>query len=475
VHIGDQTVLQYILSGLPDFSRLYQIIHKFPEIAEPSLTQIEKYTDALQKFADKNYHFVEDQVVEELKNFQMSGYENREFRTLSGGEKRLSEVVKIMHSAADLAIIDEPTNFMDYVAKAKFIDWMKGAPEAILVITHDRDVLSEVSRIIEIKDGRAEIFRGNYDDYLRQNTSRTATDMNEYETVQRQIANLQKQVNYAKRNKAKWTGTADKKNPFVVMETRAKKQIAELEQTAKPSFWIDKSHADELDFKDAARYEKYRAKNVRIGLKSTDNKSRKLLLSAENLSLGYTTPLFENINFKLRANERLEIRGRNGAGKSTLVKKLLDQQAADIRVFAGEIWRDEHARIGVYKQEMARELFDLPLAEAIEQIYLSQGLDISEQKIHQLANDYLFEEIDLATPVEQLSGGQKARLQIIAMLAGQPELLVLDEPTSHLDLPSIEELESALQKFDGAILYISHDGYFREHVGGEILPIGPTE
>jgi ATPase subunit of ABC transporter with duplicated ATPase domains len=103
---------------------------------------------------------------------------------------------------------------------------------------------------------------------------------------------------------------------------------------------------------------------------------------------------------------------------------------------------------------------------------MDRKLSISETKIRQLMSDYLFTEGDGQVPVGKLSGGQKARLQIIAMLANDPQLLILDEPTNHLDLPSIEELETALAKYAGAILYVSHDTYFRQKLGGEVVSIG---
>src|SRR5690606_221789 len=114
----------------------------------------------------------------------------------------------------------------------------------------------------------------------------------------------------------------------------------------------------------------------------------------------------------------------------------------------------------------------LPLDEAIERMYLDKNLAITTTKIRQLMNDYLFTEGDGRVPVKRLSGGQKARFQLIAMLANDPQLLILDEPTNHLDLPSIEELETALARYNGAVLYVSHDNYFREAMGGEVIQIG---
>jgi ATPase subunit of ABC transporter with duplicated ATPase domains len=132
---------------------------------------------------------------------------------------------------------------------------------------------------------------------------------------------------------------------------------------------------------------------------------------------------------------------------------------------------DKKIRVGVYEQETGGELMNKTLADAIEHIFLSRGLKVGDTKVRQLMADYLFTQGDANIPVRQLSGGQKARLQLIDMLADSPSLLVLDEPTNHLDLPSIEELEQALQNYAGAILYISHDTHFRKQLGGEVIQL----
>ena len=141
-------------------------------------------------------------------------------------------------------------------------------------------------------------------------------------------------------------------------------------------------------------------------------------------------------------------------------------------LYSGNLFLDPQARVGVYEQEIDERYLADPLEAAIEKLYLSRDLPISETEIRQLLADYLFTEADRMTPLARLSGGQKARFQIIAMLANDPQLLILDEPTNHLDLPSIEELETALAKYSGAILYVSHDNYFRQAIGGEVVQIG---
>ena len=467
--IGDQTVIDYITTGLPEFADLERAINEFPNLESPSRKQIAAYSEAIERFTDKGYYFIEDRIRQALESFQLEHLAERPFSTLSGGEKRLSEIVKIMLSDSHLALIDEPTNYMDYVAKGQFIEWLDEAPEAILVITHDRDVLAHVDRIIEIKDGGAASYPGNYSDYLIQNSNRTVTSMNEYEIVQRRIENLKKQIADARRKKPMWSGTADKRNPFVVIEERCQRELKKLLEIERPSFWIDKTSVTELDYKNSARYDKYKAKNIRIDLKSSESRSRRSLISASELSIGYEVPIAAGINFDIHEGELLEIRGRNGAGKTTLIKAILGLDGP--KIFDGEAKIDPHARISIYEQEVNDKFFGLTLLEAIERIYFDRGLSCPEQKIRTIMSNYLFTEADRVIRVRDLSGGQKARLQIIAMLATDPDLLILDEPTSHLDLPSIEELEAAIAKYKGAIIYISHDNYFRDKLGGTIIQL----
>ena len=470
---GDKTVVEYILSGLPNYAKLAKILREFPLLENPTKHQLNVYSEALTEFGDRGYYNVEGQVKEELKKFQLEKYADSPFASLSGGQKRLSEVVKIMHSNAQLALIDEPTNYMDYVAKNQFIDWMKKTGEAIVVITHDRDVLQNVGRIIEIKDGGAVEYRGNYDDYIRQNLHSTAASMKDYELTEARMKNLkQKILDYQRlKEKARNPGTIQS---FKRLENKARAELAELEKIGRPSFWIDEKSIKSVGYKDADRYAKYKAKNIRINTKSTKSRSERVLAYADNLAVGYDgEPLFCGVNFQVRSGDRLELHGRNGVGKSTLIRAMLGQTGPEI--IEGKTGLDATVKLGIYEQEIGDKYLNMPLGEAIERIYLDRKLDISDTKVRALMNNYLFTDSDRNMLVHNLSGGQKARLQIINMLAGDPNLIILDEPTSHLDLPSIEELERALSNYHGAMIYISHDNYFRCKLGGEVVEITPFD
>ena len=513
--LGDQTVLAYILAGLPEYSKLKKIIDEYPETMGDNMRKIEEYTQALERFDQKGFYQIEEKIERELDNFQLSGCGERPLGSLSGGQKRLVEIVKIMHAGAHLALIDEPTNHMDYVAKQQFIDWMSSQPrQAMLIITHDRDVLGRVDRIVELKDGQAVSYRGNYDAYLKQNAQATAAGMNNFEQVEKRITNLkQKALDYQRlKEKSRNPGTIQK---FKRLENEARAELAELSEMDKPTFWIDKESAGQLDYKSAERYGKFKARNIRLSMKDAASRSQHVLVRVEDAAVGVGERiLFEGVNIDLRKGEAVELRGRNGAGKTTLIRMLLASSGVAARashkiirdplkpaqifsemplasnastatppaqergavvtpiLYSGNLFLDPQVRVGVYEQEIDERYLADPLEVAIEKLYLSRDLPISETKIRQLLADYLFTEADRMTPLARLSGGQKARFQIIAMLANDPQLLILDEPTNHLDLPSIEELEMALAKYSGAILYVSHDNYFRQEIGGEVVQIG---
>lgn len=473
--MGDQTVLDYILANLPDYARLKEIIDTYPDTMGGDMRKIEAYSNALEKFSDLGYYEIDESVFLTLAEYQISEEMARSpLKNLSGGQKRFVELTRIEHSKADVALIDEPTNHMDYIAKEAFIEWFKQVKYTVVVISHDRDLLHWVDRIIEVKDTRAKSFKGNYDAYLKQNASHTAEKMHEYETSLQKLEDLHKQIQAARAKKA---STSKVPNPFVLLEKRLTKEYQEISSNLeKPSFWIDRESAENLSQKASESYEKYKDRNIRIHQAGTDEGKRELL-HVEDLQLGYgEQPLFQPVNFRLQHGDKLQLIGRNGAGKTTLIRAIVaaSQGQKPKTLNAGDISTSSKLRLSVYEQEVSSELLQLTLADAIERMYEQYGLHPTNETVMRAMGNYLFNpHEDGRLQVSDLSGGQKARLQIIKMLANNPNLLVLDEPTNHLDLPSIEELENALMDYHGALLYVSHDSYFAKNVGGEKILITP--
>lgn len=471
----DKTVLEYVLGDMPEYEDLKTIIETYPAQMSGSETKMQRYADALERFNQLGYFEVEAEITEALRAYQIDEERvNDKLSNLSGGQKRLVELAKVQRARAHLALIDEPTNHMDFVAKKAFIKWFKSAREAVVVITHDRDLLHVVDRIIEIRDGRAYPFSGNYDAYLRVNALKTVSEVHEHSVAQRRISNLKENIIRFRRlkEKSRDPGTIQR---FKGLQIKAEEELEELQAKDTPSFWIDRESASELNEKMGAAYEKHKARNIRVETSSTTEATDKKLVEVHKLSLGYAEPLFTDIGFVLREGDRLRLHGRNGAGKSTLVNALIasaDNKKTACTIYSGNIAIERELKIGVYEQEIPEKYLSMTLGNAIEQAYMAKDVPIGDERVKKLLGDYLFNPAtDGDAPMSRLSGGQKARFQLINMLAGEPQILILDEPTNHLDLPSIEELEDALVDYKGAVIYISHDSYFAKNIGGDTVTI----
>lgn len=469
-------ILEYILDDLPEYGTLKHILDTYPATMGSSMKKMEAYSEALERFTVLGYFDVEEQIVRSLQDYQISTDKIQgTIGQLSGGQKRFVELVKVQHARADLALIDEPTNHMDFVAKDRFLDWFKATKEAVVVITHDRDVLHNVDRIVEIRDGRAFNFKGNYDDYLRTNATKITSQVNEYTITQRRIKNLKEDIIRFRRLKerSRDPGTIQR---FKSLEVRAVTELNQLEKMDKPSFWIDRESVQNLNTKMGEAYEEHKARNIIIRARTKATKSTNLLVDVSKLSLGYGEPLFADVSFQLHEGEKLRLHGRNGAGKTTLIKAILATAVGaktEPTIYGGVIDTMRELKIGVYEQEIDSRYLKMTLAGAIEQSFMAKNVKVGDEKIKQLLGDYLFNpNTDGDVPISRLSGGQKARFQLMNMLANDPQLLILDEPTNHLDLPSIEELEDALKQYHGAIIYVSHDSYFVKNLGGETTQIG---
>lgn len=473
----DKTVLEYIQGDLPEYQKLTHIIDTYPETMGSNPRKIQEFSDALERFGELEYYQIEDEIKQAFEMYQIDpACMHRTLGSLSGGQKRMVELVKVQRSRGHIALIDEPTNHMDYVAKATFVKWLKATKEAVLVITHDRDVLDNVDRIVEIRDGKSYTFKGNYDAYLRTNKGQITAEVSTYDLTQKRLGTLEQDVIRFRRmkEKARNPGTIRR---FKSQEQKARDELKALSKLEKPSFWIDQESASTMKEKMADTYDKYKATNIKVRTRRSNVKgSGQALIQAERLSLGYDNkPLFKDMNFSVRPGERIRLHGRNGTGKTTLVQSImatsLDTKPTS-QCIAGIINIDKKVEIGLYEQEINPKYLTMTLTGALEQVLREKNLPISMQKIKQFLSDYLFNPaVDGDLLVSQLSGGQKARLQLISMLASDPQILILDEPTNHLDLPSIEELENALIQYHGAIIYISHDSFLAKKLGGETIMI----
>ena len=461
-----QSSLDYILHSVPHYYEYKKILEDYENEVD---TNLNRYLETLEYFTDHRYFNVEEAVLGSLADFGISNEKAlMPLSKLSGGQKRYVEMTRMMISRSDLLLIDEPTNHMDYKGKARFIDWMRSVEQTVIVVTHDRDVLKNVTKIFELKDQRINIFNGNYDAYIKQNATQTLSSVKLYTDQLNRLKEAKKKVDWGLQMRAKskeW-------------KTRYDHWLRDYEklkaETIKPAFWIDQNSVEELDKKVVDSYDKFKEKNIRISANHEVKRGGEIV-SVRGLALGYQDPLFSDINFSLQNNDRVFIKGKNGAGKSTLVKTVIalsQQTDPEATLHEGEVKFGNDLRIGEYQQEIHEDYLQLPLAEAIRIVHKEKGVIADDSKVFSLMSQYLFDpRQDAQQKIADLSRGQKARFQLIKMFIGEPNLLILDEPTNHLDLPSIEELENVLDSFSGAILYISHDTYFIQRLSGQVVEI----
>lgn len=468
------SALDYVLDSIPKFRELQTKITLYEKEGEEKVS-LEDYCDALNDFSMLDYYSVESRVIQSFSGFQLDEEKIlRPLQDLSGGEKRFVELVKVMYSDADLALIDEPTNHMDYIGKEQFINWLQEIEKTIIVITHDRDVLKFVNKIIEIKERRSYTYNGNYDDYIDQNNANNVASIKQYENDIRALEKAERQMKYAKLRKHAAKVTKSRTSARI-REERFTKQFEKLnDELKKPSLWIDKQSLDSVSSKVVGSYSKYKEQNINIRGTNGDG-VKKLLVDIKNLSLGYDKPLFKEVTFDIHTGDTIFIKGRNGAGKSSLLKTIISMsknESSGTKIFRGELKLSSTLKIGIYEQEIDKKYLSLTLSQAIINLHSENEIELGHQKLINLLKSYLFDpEIDGKLTMDKLSGGQKARFQLIKMFINQPNLLILDEPTNHLDLPSIEELETALQEYSGGIIYVSHDTYFIDSMGGKMIEI----
>lgn len=467
-HLQDnsQSSLDYVLDNVPHYHKYKKVLDEYEQGLNTNTPQ---YLKVLEYFTENRYFHVEDAILSTLADFNIPNeLAQQPLAHLSGGQKRYVEMTKLMFSRADLLLIDEPTNHMDYQGKERFISWLKSLTQTVIVVTHDRDVLKYVTKIIELKDQKLNIYKGNYDQYIAQNANQTLSSVKLYSDQLNRLKEAKKKVEWGLQMRARskeW-------------KTRYDHWLRDYEkikaETVKPSFWIDQNSVEELDKKVVDSYHKFKKRNIKINVSGDGSRGTELIL-VRNLALGYENPIFDNVHFSLRNNDRVFIKGKNGAGKSTLVRTLVslsESKSPQALVLDGDVILGNDLRIGEYEQEISAKYLPLSLEEAIRMSYKEKKVAIDDQKIRKLLAQYLFDPVaDAYQKVMNLSGGQKARFQLIKMFIDEPNLLILDEPTNHLDLPSIEELENSLIKFEGGILYISHDTYFINRMGGKIIEL----
>lgn len=350
--------------------------------------------------------------------------------SLSGGQKTKLALAKILLQQPQLLILDEPTNHLDMNVLAWLEDYLKSYPGALLVVSHDRYFLDRVvNEIYDLDNQTLRHYRGNYSAFTKQKQAWLLTEMKHYHQQQEKIAKLEDFVN---------------KNLVRASTTKRaqarRKQLEKMDRMAKPT--TDDS-------------------SIHFSFHS-DKQSGNEVLDVNQLKVGYDeTVLAGPLSFNEHRGQRIGIIGPNGIGKSTLLKTLLKQ----IPPIAGSFKMGANIEIGYYDQEQQTLHAD---KDVLDEIW-DDHPEVPETEIRSLLGSFLFVGDDVFKPIHDLSGGEKARLELTKLAFIPINFLILDEPTNHLDIDSREVLETAINDFDGTVLFISHDRYFINQVATDVL------
>jgi len=429
--VGDETVLELASAITPEIGRLRRQLRAFE--AEHAADTPE-YHDAQARFDQLGGSTLEAKAKKVLAglSFRPADFE-RPASALSGGWVMRAYLARLLTLGPDLLLLDEPTNHLDLEALLWFQEYLRDYPGAMVLISHDREFLNQLTTsILEIRQGRLFRYRGNYDAYLEQRAANEAQLLAAWKHQQREIARLQAFVD---RFRAKNTKAA-----------QAQSKLKQIERMVK------------LEAPSGAEA------TVAFAFPQPQRAGRRVV-ALEGVRFAYGEQLiYDKLDFEAERGRRIVLVGPNGAGKSTLLKLL----AGVLVPQAGERRLGHNVSAGYYSQYRVDTLH-------LDRTVLEEAFDtpqaLTETFVRTVLGSFLFRGDDVFKRVGVLSGGEKSRLALVKLLLDPPNLLLMDEPTTHLDLASVEALLSALQQFDGTIVFISHDVYFIRQLANHVVHI----
>lgn len=427
------SVKQYILDME---AQLRSIENQMKSADDTALeTLMKKYSDLNHEFELNNGYTYKSEITGVLKGL---GFAEEDFtlnvNTLSGGQKTRVALGRLLLSKPDIILLDEPTNHLDMESISWLENYLLNYSGAVLIVAHDRYFLDKiVSKIIELDNGNATVFSGNYTDYASKKAILRNMQLKEYLNQQREIKHQEEVITKLKQfNREKSIKRAESRE----------KMLNKMEFVDKPEILNDK-----MDIK--------LEPNVISG---ND------VLTVDNLTKGFDgTVLFDNICFQIKRGERVALIGSNGTGKTTILKLINGIIPAD----SGSIYLGAKVNIGYYDQEHHVLDPDKTIFDEIRDAYP----DLNNTQIRNTLAAFLFTNEDVFKYIKDLSGGERGRVSLAKLMLSNANFLILDEPTNHLDITSKEILENALNSYTGTVLFVSHDRYFINSTATRIIEL----
>ena len=395
-------------------------------------SHIDRYEYLSNEFEQQDGYQYESKIKTVLHglNFTEADF-NRPINDFSGGQKTRLSLAQMLLSEPDLLLLDEPTNHLDMETTQwleSYLNYFKGA---IVIISHDRYFLDKiVNQIYDVALGDVQHYIGNYKQFIEKRDKYYEKRMQEYERQQDEIKRLE---TFVEKNIARASTTG--------MAKSRRKMLEKMERINKPM--VDAKSANiQFDF---------------------DRNTGNDVFHIKDLDIGYEQPVTKGINIEVTKGDHIAIIGPNGIGKSTLIKTIAGIQPK----LNGEITTGANLKIGYYDQKQA----EFKSSKTILDYLWDQYPSMNEKDIRAVLGRFLFVQEDVKKIINDLSGGEKARLQLALLMLERNNVLILDEPTNHLDIDSKEMLEQALDHFEGTILFVSHDRYFINQLANKVYDL----
>lgn len=429
----DYTVRDLLLK---DFQKLFEVERKMRECEQKLATASPKDMDYLLSaygklqdyFQNMGGYEIDEKVSKICNGFKISDdMLDRAFNTLSGGEKTIVNLASLIISNPDILLLDEPTNHLDIDTLEWFEQFLANYKGTVIISSHDRYFLDKVAtKTIFIDKGKDDVYHGNYTYYLQESERRALAEFEEYKNQQKQIEAMKNTV-----KKLREWGTQGDNPRFFRRAACIEKRLEKMEMLDRP----DTKKTLPLDFEVKGRSGKDVLVVDDLGLMAGD----KVLLDGAEMSVQY--------------GEKVCLMGKNGTGKSTFIKALLDPTSD--YVCQGEIKLGSQVSIGYIPQEIHFEDDNATILDVSRKSFTG-----SETQLRASLAKFLFYGENVFKRVGTLSGGEKVRLKLFELIQKKANLLILDEPTNHIDIDTKEMLEEALSEYAGTLLFISHDRYF---------------
>ena len=429
--LGDETVLDVATGRVDELPQLERRLH---ELEKAGTVSGPEYLEAHAKHDALNDPQVETKAKKMLRGL---GYRetdfNRPAKEMSGGWIMRARLARLLVMEPDLLLLDEPTNHLDLLSLLWLQNYLKNYSGALLLISHDRVFMDEViTQVHEISEKKLIAYTGNYTDYLRQREERYDQQLAAYKNQQKEISDLQ--------------AFADRFRSIPSKASQAQSKLKQIERLE----LIEKPMAPKKPF--------------RFQIPPPPRGGQRAI-SLEGIHMSYgTNKVYSGLDLTVERGERTVLVGPNGAGKSTLLKIL----AGVVEIQQGTRDLGHNAKIGYFSQHRSATLD--PEKTVLEEVQAIAPL-MREDEIRGVLGSFMFRKEEIYKKTEVLSGGEKSRLNLIKFLVDPPNLLLMDEPTTHLDIHTVESLTLALERYEGTLVFISHDVHFIRHLATKVLHV----